>query len=101
MKILYQSEITGKTYDSEKALIEAEAKVSKEKKEEEARKKARAAAAKIVQSKLEEARKAQKEAQKALSDFCQEYGTFKTTLKENDYFSPFSLFDSLFEPFEF
>ena len=42
MQILYKSDVTGKTYKSEEALLEAEAKVSEAKKQEELEKKARA-----------------------------------------------------------
>ena len=99
MQILYKSDVTGKTYDSQKALLEAEAKVSEAKKQAELEKKERAEAAKIVQEKLTAASVAQKEAQKALSDFCKKYGTFKTSLKRDG--DPWSFFDLLFNPFEF
>lgn len=92
MKILYQSEINGKTYDSQEALIKAEAEISEAKKQEELRKKARAEAAKQVQVKLNEAKTAQKEAQEALSNFCKEYGAFKTSLTRDDFFDPFNFF---------
>lgn len=98
MKVLYQSEITGKTYESKEALLKAEKEVSEAQKQEETKKKERAAAAKTVQAKLDEAKKAQKEAQEALVDFCEKYGTFKTSLKRDEIFDPFSLF---FDPFEF
>ena len=98
MKILYQSDVTGKTYESKQALIEAEEKVSKEKKAEEIKKQERAKEAKIVQAKLEEAAKLQKEAREALTAFCEKYGTFKTTLKNDDFFfSPFSIFSDFFK----
>ena len=98
MKILYQSDITGKTYESEAELMKAEAEISKAKQEEELKKKERAAAAKEVQSKLDNAKKAQKEAQESLVAFCKKYGTFKTSLDRKDIFDPFSFF---FDPFEF
>jgi multidrug efflux pump subunit AcrA (membrane-fusion protein) len=98
MKILYQSDITGKTYESEAALVKAEAEVSKAKQEEELKKKERAEAAKAVQAKLDAAKKAQKEAQESLVDFCKKYGTFKTSLDRKSVFDPFSFF---FDPFEF
>lgn len=97
MKILYQSDITGKTYESREALIEAEEKISKEKRAEEIKKKERAKDAKEVQAKLEEAAKVQKEAREALTAFCEKYGTFKTTLKNDDFFSPFSFFSDYFK----
>ena len=95
MKILYQSEITGKTYDTQEALVKAEEEVSEAKKQEELKKKARAEAAKQVQVKLDAAREAQKEAQKALTAFCKEYGSFKTSLKR-DIFEPFNPFFDAF-----
>ncbi len=98
MQILYKSDVTGKTYKSEDALLEAEAKVSEAKKQEELEKKERAEAAKYVQDKLTAASTAQKEAQKALSEFCKKYGTFKTSLKRDE--DPWSFFDFLFNPFE-
>lgn len=98
MKILYQSEINGKTYDSQEALIKAEAEISEAKKQEELKKKARAEAAKQVQIKLNDAKVAQKEAQEALVAFCKEYGAFKTSLTRNDIFDPFNFF---FDHFEF
>lgn len=97
MKVLYYSEITNKTYETEDALKKAEAEVSEAKKKEDAAKAKRAAAAKEVQAKLDEAKKAQKEAQEALVNFCEKYGTFKTSLKRDEIFDPFSLFFDLFE----
>ncbi len=98
MKILYQSDITGKTYESKEELIKAEEAISEAKKKEEIRKQERAKAAKEVQAKLDNARETQREAQEALANFCKEYGAFKTTLKRDDFFDPFSLF---FDSFEF
>ena len=98
MKVLYYSELTDKTYETKEELEKAEAKVSEAKKKEDAAKAERAAAAKEVQAKLDAAKVAQKDAQKALVDFCEKYGTFKTSLKRNDIFDPFAL---LFDPFEF
>lgn len=100
MQILYKSDVTGKTYESQKALIEAEAKVSEAQKKAKLEKKARAEAAKLVQEKLTAASTAQKEAQEALSSFCKKYGTFKTSLKDTDIL-PWNIFDCLFYPFEF
>lgn len=96
MKIRYESEVTGKLYDTEEALIEAEAKVSEAKKKEEAKRKERAEAAKKVNAALDNAIEAQKEAQKVLKEFCDKYGTFKTTLTKDSQLSPFDLFSSFF-----
>lgn len=98
MKILYQSDITGKTYESKDALVKAEAQVSEAKKQEELKKKERAEAAKEVQAKLDAAKKAQKEAQESLVDFCKRFGAFKTSIDRKNIFDPF---DFLFDPFEF
>lgn len=100
MKILYKSDITGKTYESQEALLKAEAEVSEAQKQAELAKKERAEAAKLVQEKLTAASTAQKEAQKALNEFCKKYGTFKTSLKNTD-ISPWNIFDCFFYPFEF
>lgn len=91
MKILYQSEVTGKTYQTEEALKKAEAAVSEAKKAEEQKKKERAEAAKVVEDKIAAANAAVKDANAAVSDFCSKYGTFKTTLKDGILMSPFSL----------
>lgn len=96
MQVLYKSDVTGKVYESEKQLIKAEAEVSEAKKKADLEKKKRAEAAKEVQAKINDAYAAQKEAQKALTDFCKKYGTFKTSLKREEG-DPFSLFDLLFE----
>ena len=87
----YFSEVTNKTYDTVEALEKAELTVKNEKNE-------RAAAAAKVNEKLKVAREAQKEANDAIHDFCEKYGTFKTSLKRDEIFDPFSL---LFDPFEF
>ena len=96
MKIRYQSQLTGKLYDSEKQLKEAEAALEASKKKEAEKKQKRADAAKVVNDKLSAAIDAQKEAQKALSDFCKEYGTFKTSLTKDSMFNNWDLFDILF-----
>jgi len=95
MKILYQSEITGKTYETKEALVEAEAAVSAVKRAEEEKKKARAEAAKKVEEKLAIANAAIKDANDALAAFCKEFGSFKTTFKGDNLKNPFSiLFDT-------
>ena len=75
----YFSEITNKTYDTVEALEKAEQAVKTEKSE-------RAEAATKVNEKLKAARTAQKEAEDAIHEFCEKYGTFKTTIKSDDYF---------------
>jgi len=86
MKILYQSDITGKTYETEEALIEAENKVSEEKKAAELKKIQRAEDAKAVQEKIDKAMEARKEMNAAISEFCEKHGAFKTTFT-SDMFS--------------
>lgn len=78
----YFSEVTNKTYDTVEALEKAELTVKNEKNE-------RAAAAAKVNEKLKVAREAQKEANDAIHDFCEKYGTFKTTIKDSDIFPSF------------
>ena len=101
MKVLYQSDVTGKTYESQEALVAAEKEVSEAKKQEELKKQERAAAAKEVQNLLNEAAEANKKAQKALAQFCDKYGSYKTTLKNvgnTDWvdwvFSPFKMLNA-------
>lgn len=73
----YYSEITKKLYDTKDALIKAEVEATKKKGDREA-------AAKNVTKLLEEAREAKRKANQALDDFIKKYGSFKTTLKEED-----------------
>lgn len=96
MKILYQSELTGKTYDNKEALVAAEQEFTEAQKAAEVKKQERAAAAKEVENKLKLASEAQEEARKALTAFCDKYGTFKTTLeKGRDWiFDPWAFFRS-------
>ena len=83
MKVLYQSEITGKTYETKEALEAAEKEISEAKKEQELKRKERAAAAKIVEEKMTAVATAQKDFEKALADFCDKYGAFNTTIKKD------------------
>lgn len=94
MKVLYQSEITGKTYETEEALIEAEDKVSEEKKAAELKKIQRAEDAKAVQDKIDKAMEARKEMNDAISEFCEKHGAFKTTFT-TDMFSK-SFLDAIY-----
>lgn len=96
MKILYQSEITGKTYETEDALIEAENKVSEEKKAAELKKIQRAEDAKAVQEKIDKAMEARKEMCDTLEEFCKKYGAFKTTFTTDMFSKSFwDFFDSM------
>lgn len=99
MKILYQSEITGKTYETKQALETAEKEVSEAKREQEIKRKERAAAAKIVEEKITAVTEAQKDLEKALKEFCDRYGAFNTTLKKdsNWMLNPFNLMSMLFD----
>lgn len=99
MQIFYKSDVTGKFYNSQEELLKAEAQVSEAKKQADLKKKERAEAAKKVQEKLTIASTAQKEAQQELAAFCKKYGTFKTSLKRED--APWSVFDFLFDTFDF
>ena len=100
MKVLYQSDVTGKTYETQEALVAAQKEVSEVKKQEEIKRQERAAAAKQVQTLMNEAAEANKKAQDALAKFCDKYGSYKTTLKtDTDWvdwvFSPFKFINSL------
>lgn len=73
----FYSEITKDLYDTKEALIEAEVAATKAKSD-------RAEKAKEVTELLKKANEAQKEANKALKEFVKEYGSFKTTIKDDD-----------------
>ena len=98
MKILYQSQLTGKTYETQEALNEAEKAFSDAQRAVEEKKQARAAAAKEVEAKLKLVNEAQEEAQKAVAEFCKKYGTFKTTLNQNNswLFNPWDFLKAFF-----
>lgn len=76
----FYSESLNKLFDTEKDLIDAEAKVkaaeAKKLAEEKAKKEARATKAKEVEKALKEANEAQAKAIKLLKDFTNEYGYF-------------------------
>ena len=80
----YFSEITKELYDSKEDLIKAEVKATKAKSDREVK-------AKEVEKLIKEATEATKKANKALSDFVKEYGSFKTTIKD----TPASFWDVL------
>ena len=73
----YYSELTKKLYDSKEELVKAEVEVTKAKSE-------RAERAKEVENALKEAREAQKKANELLSQFVKDFGSFKTTFKDED-----------------
>ncbi len=73
----YYSEITKKLYDDKDALLKAEVEATKAKTD-------RAEKAKEVTELLKAANEATKKANKALADFVKEYGSFKTTIKDED-----------------
>lgn len=73
----YYSEITKQLYDSKDELVKAEVEVTKSKSQ-------RAEKAKEVTELLKKANEATKAANKALSEFVKEYGSFKTTIKDDD-----------------
>ena len=73
----YYSEITKNLYDSKEELVKAEAEVVKSKAD-------RAERAKEVNEALKAATAAQKKANELLAKFVKDYGSFKTTLKDED-----------------
>lgn len=87
----YWSEITNKKYDSIDALQKAQAEVVKAKAIADKKKIARESRAKEVEKAFKDAREAQKKAEKVLTNFCKDYGTFHTSLTEND-INPFDSF---------
>lgn len=106
----YYSEVTRKTYDSEKDCLVAEneykARVEKERKaQEEARakelerKEQQAAERKQAAAEVDAAYKALQEARstysKALEKFCDKYGSYHTSLKVKDIPTLFDFFDLL------
>lgn len=78
----YYSEVTKKVYDTPEALNEAEEVVVKEYKEKEKKLTERAERAKEVENAFMEAQAARKKADDLLSEFCRDYGSFHTTIKE-------------------
>ena len=73
----FYSELTKKLYDTQEELTKAEVEVTKSKAD-------RAERAKEVNEALKVASEAQKKANKLLSDFVKDYGSFKTTLTDED-----------------
>lgn len=73
----FYSEITKKLYDSKDELVKAEVEATKAKTN-------RAEKAKEVTELIKKANEATKAANKALREFVEEYGSFKTTIKDTD-----------------
>ena len=73
----YYSDLTKKLYETEKQLKDAEIALTKSKAD-------RAQRAKEVTEALKAANEASKKANKLLSDFVKDYGSFKTTLTDKD-----------------
>lgn len=73
----YYSEILKKLYDSKDELVKAEVAATKAKSDREVK-------AKEVTELLKAANEATKKANKALSEFIKEYGSFKTTIKDTE-----------------
>ena len=90
----YYSEITKKLYDDKDALVKAEVEATKAKTD-------RAQKAKEVTELIKKANEATKAANKALNDFVKEYGSFKTTIKDQDVDNNFGSFWDVFDKFMF
>lgn len=86
----YYSDVTKKVYNTEKELVEAEAKIKAETeakaRAEKVKTEQRATRAKEVEAALKEANKARNKAVKLLQDFTRDYGYFHMTycLDETD-----------------
>ena len=77
MAIKIYSDLTKKFYDTKEDAVKAEVEVTKAKADRETR-------AKEVEKALKEYREAEKKANKLLSEFVKDYGSFKTTIKDED-----------------
>ena len=73
----FYSQLTKKLYDSKDELVSAEAEMTKAKAD-------RAERAKEVTDALKAATEAQKKANQLMREFVKDYGSFKTTLKDED-----------------
>lgn len=78
----YYSELTKKVYDTPELLEEAEKVVLEANKEKEKKLAERAERAKAVENAFVEVKAARKKADDLLSEFCRDYGSFHTTIKE-------------------
>lgn len=90
----YFSEITKELYDSKEDLVKAEVKATKAKSD-------RAQKAKEVTELIKKAREATEAANKALNEFVKEYGSFKTTIKNENADVNFGSFWDIFDKFMF
>ena len=81
----FYSEKTKQLYDSEKALIAAEAEVTKKEEAEKLKQTKRAEEAKAVEAALKKANEAQKEADELLRAFVKKHGSFHATFDKDMY----------------
>lgn len=93
----YYSEVTKQIYDNQEACEKAELAVKEKENLMKIKKEKEASQRKAAADKVEAARKAFVEAQKAykaaLTEFCDTYGAFHTTVSSKDYEDFGSLFD--------
>ena len=89
----FYSELTKKLYDTQEDLHKAEIALTKSKAD-------RAERAKEVEKALKEANEANKKANKLLQEFVKDYGSFKTTIKDENVDAN-SMFWDVFDKFLF
>ena len=89
----FYSELTKKLYDTQEDLQKAEITLTKSKAD-------RAERAKEVEKALREANEASKKANKLLQEFVKDYGSFKTTIKDENVDAN-SIFWDVFDKFIF
>ena len=89
----FYSELTKKLYDTQEDLQKAEIALTKSKAD-------RAERAKEVEKALKEANEASKKANKLLQEFVKDYGSFKTTIKDENVDAN-SIFWDVFDKFLF
>lgn len=89
----FYSELTKKLYDTQEDLQKAEIALTKSKAD-------RAERAKEVEKALKEANEASKKANKLLQEFVKDYGSFKTTIKDENVDAN-SIFWDVFDKFIF
>lgn len=89
----FYSELTKKLYDTQEDLQKAEIALTKSKAD-------RAERAKEVEKALREANEASKKANKLLQEFVKDYGSFKTTIKDENVDAN-SIFWDVFDKFIF
>ena len=99
--MLYQSELTGKTYTTAEECEKADLEISEQRKIKEAEKKKEAEERKAAADRVEAARKTMVEAQNAyreeIEHFCEKYHTYHTSWRESKDIP--TLFESLFNLF--